>query len=116
MKDKDVQILLWETEIQEFIDKLRPKDEKIRAKLDFGFSFEKYDLILFETRPDFRDPDKHLQHPFAKAKYVLSKKIWKIYWKRASGKWELYSPNPQVAQLNQVLSTISEDKHYCFFG
>jgi hypothetical protein len=38
---------------------------------------------------------------------------WKLYWKRASGKWEFYT---QYKHLDTILKVIKEDEWACFWG
>ncbi|MFZ5430428.1 MAG: DUF3024 domain-containing protein [Bacteroidota bacterium] len=37
-----------------------------------------------------------MNSPIAKARFIASRNIWKVYWMRASGKWETYKPEPEV--------------------
>jgi len=108
----------FEPEIQELVEQMRPPEE-IRAKLDVGFSFEKQDLILFEISPMWTDKNKKIQSPFAKAKFVKSKNIWQIFWRRASGirgKWERYKFSPEVNSLEDFFKLVDEDEYHCFKG
>jgi len=74
--------------IKLFVEGLRPNEE-IRNQLDIGYSFEKNTAEIYEIRPDWQDNSIKNTFPFAKFKYIKSKKVWKLYWMRASGKWEL---------------------------
>ncbi len=74
--------------IENYIESIRPPVE-MRNKIDIGYSFENNTVIFFEIRPDWKGETQFHQYPFVKAKFVKSQKIWKIYWIRASGKWEL---------------------------
>lgn len=57
-----------------------------------------------------------MEHAVAKATYVKSRKLWRVYWQRADLKWHRYDPTPQVARIEQFLALVSEDKYACFFG
>jgi hypothetical protein len=52
----------------------------------------------------------------AKVQYVSSRDVWRIFWKRADGKWHGYQPIPQADSLAAALRVIDEDAHHCFFG
>ena len=54
--------------------------------------------------------------PFAKLTFVKSKNIWKLYWKRASGKWETYGPKESSKELSTLVKEIEDDRYGCFFG
>ena len=107
--------MIHERIIQQFIQEKRPPEE-IRDKLDLGYSFENQVLIIFEIRPNWMNKKEKIQSPFAKSRFIKSRGIWKIYWRRASGKWELYAPNPEVKNISKVLQIIDEDAYGCFKG
>ncbi|MCP3931719.1 MAG: DUF3024 domain-containing protein, partial [Bacteroidetes bacterium] len=62
------------------------------------------------------DPSKKIEGSIAKATYVKSTKIWKLYWQRADMKWHRYEPFPESKSLEEILEVIGQDKHYCFWG
>ncbi len=101
--------------IKDFIEKQRPPAE-IREQLDYTYSFDGTTLILYEVTPNWKNESEKTQLEYAKIRYYKSKKIWKLYWMRASGKWELYTPYPTSSKLEKLLSIISEDENACFFG
>jgi len=101
--------------IENYIESIRPPVE-IRKKLDLGYSFVNNEVIFFEIRSQWNDETKVNQYPFVKAKYVKSQKIWKIYWMRTNGKWELYEPNPVVHSITSFIEIVEEDEHGCFRG
>ena len=98
-----------------FLKKRRPP-EHIRPELDFGYVVDGQSVELLEIRPHWRDPSQIQKMPFAKATYVKSNRTWKVYWKRASGKWESYTPNPVVKDIGEFTEVVDKDAHYCFFG
>ena len=107
---------ITEVQLRSFIAAKRPKDEDIRRKLDYGYSWNGQTAILFEIRPQWNDLTNILELPFAKLRFVKSSKLWKLYWMRASGKWELYEPHPIADNLQDLLAIIKEDQFHCFFG
>jgi hypothetical protein len=98
-----------------FIEKRRPPAYD-RDKLDFGFRIENQSVELFEIRPTWNDPGQKIESPFAKASYVKSRKIWKIYWQRADLKWHAYPPHPEAKTLEEFFDIVNRDEHACFFG
>jgi hypothetical protein len=105
----------FEQEITQFLASIRPPAD-IRDKVDIGYSFKNNTLTIQETRPYWRDPVRKIDIPVAKAKYVKSKDIWKIYWQRASGKWETYGPQPECSNLQTFFRLLQNDPHGCFWG
>lgn len=101
--------------IQKEFELMRPP-EHIRKELDYSFTFENNILILFEVRPRWDDKSVILHSPFVKARYYKSRNIWQLYWMRASLKWVLYDPKPEVKTIKNLFKTIKEDKFGCFLG
>ena len=101
--------------IEKYVESIRPPVE-LRKKVDLGYSFENNEVVLFEIRPHWNDESKFHKYPFVKAKYIKSQKIWKIYWLRDNGKWELYEPNPIVHSINSFIEIVEEDEHGFFRG
>jgi Protein of unknown function (DUF3024) len=106
---------LLEYEIKKLTEALRPPID-IRDQLDIGYKFQNQTLEIFEIRPRWNDQSIIDQHSFAKAKFIKSKSIWRIYWLRANGNWELYKPIPEVQQISEFFKAVDEDKHNAFKG
>ncbi|WP_103866729.1 DUF3024 domain-containing protein [Aquimarina sp. I32.4] len=105
-----------EQQIKDFVEHKRPKDKVVRDQLDIGYKYDGRSLEIQEIRPQWDDSSIIHQYPIAKATFVKSKKIWKLYWKRASGKWEPYTPMPEIKSIQEVLQAIGDDTHHCFWG
>ncbi|MDO8367574.1 MAG: DUF3024 domain-containing protein, partial [Saprospiraceae bacterium] len=90
--------------------------EDIRSKLDIGYVYDGKVVEFYEIRPDWMDASIIRNNPFAKIRYVKSKNVWNLYWKRANGKWEVYEPFPHASNLQSLLDCIEQDKHGCFYG
>ena len=98
-----------------FLQKLRPPPE-IRDKLDYHANITGCELVLIAVRPSFQDKIRTTEHPIARAKWVATRKRWRLYWMRADMKWHSYEPMPEAATMAAVLSEIRRDPHCCFFG
>jgi hypothetical protein len=99
----------------EYVEAHRPPAH-IRSQLDIGFRISGQSIELFEIRPRWDNPDEILEHAFAKATFVKKTRSWKIYWMRQDLKWHRYVPVPEVASLEEFLSTVAEDAFACFLG
>lgn len=104
-----------ERTIQAFVNENRPPIE-IRDQLDLGYSFKNNVIELYEIRPSWNKPDELQKLSFAKIKYVKSQAVWKLYWMRATGKWNSYQPFPESTNLEKILSIIDDDSYGCFRG
>jgi len=105
-----------ESTIKKYVESVRSNNPEIRAQLDFGYSYDRKVIILYEIRPVWNNPKKIQHIEFAKIRFYKSKLEWNLYWKRASGKWELYDPFPRSTHLDKIVEIIREDKHGCFYG
>jgi len=102
--------------VQRYLDGRRPPPH-IRPEVDLGFRISGQSVELFETRPVWRgEPGEKMERPVAKATYVKSTSLWKIYWQRADLKWHRYDPNPEVKQLEDFLAVVERDEYCCFYG
>ena len=101
--------------VGEFIEKKRPEPH-IRDKLDIAFRINGQSFEVYEIRPQWDNPAIKIEGPIAKATYVKSKKIWKLYWMRGNLKWYSYEPLAQSKSLEKILDEIDTDPYCCFWG
>ena len=88
----------------------------IRDQLRVEYKIQNQDVIIFEVRPQWNDPKKQIELPFAKLKFVQSRYLWKLYWQRADMKWHKYEPFESSRDLAELVKEIDTDQHGCFFG
>ena len=88
----------------------------LRDKVREGQRFTDQAIELFIVRPAFNRPGEHTEEFIAKVLYDRSQAVWRIFWKRADGKWHGYQPCPKAKSLADALHVIDEDVHHCFFG
>jgi len=98
-----------------FVEKRRPAPH-IRPKLDLGFRVSGQSVELFEIRPQWDRPEVKRESSFAKATFVRTQGMWKVYWKRADLKWHSYEPALEVATIENFLAVVQKDEYGCFFG
>ena len=105
------------SKVESYIQGKRPPIE-IRSKLDLGFNYSKNTFELFEVRPVWNspDPNDYQKLSFAKFRYIKTQKVWKLYWLRASGKWQSYDPLPEASNIDSILACIEAESHGCFYG
>ncbi len=93
----------------------RPPEE-IRNEIDINYKIENQSIIVFEIRPKWNDKTEKIEINIAKATFVKTDNIWKIFWFRSDEKWHNYKPNPTAKFLKEFVKVIEEDKHNCFWG
>ncbi len=90
--------------------------EHLKDQLRFEYEIEKQNVIIYEIRPVWNNPSEFTKLSMAKLTYVNSQKVWKLYWKRASGKWVKYEPKESAKDLGMLVQEIEKDSYGCFFG
>ncbi len=111
----DIERKRIENAVGEFVEKRRPALH-IRPQLDIGFRVAEQSVEIFEIRPVWRNPSEKQECAVAKATYVRTQRVWKIFWQRADLKWHGYEPLPEVATIEAFLAAVGEDRHACFWG
>jgi len=105
----------YEKLVSAFVEKRRPPAH-VRKELDLGFRVKGQSVEIFEIRPLWRQPGKIIEEAVAKATFVKTQEIWKVYWQRADLKWHRYDPDPEVKSLEEFLAIVDKDEYACFFG
>ncbi len=105
----------YEKSVKAFIGKNRPPTH-IREELDLGYKLENQSVEIFEIRPRWDNPKEIIETPVAKATYVNTQGVWKVYWQRADLKWHCYEPHPIAEDIEEFLKVVESDEHACFFG
>lgn len=101
--------------LEGFLEGRRPPPE-IRPKLDLGYRISGQSVEIFEVRPRWDQPSEKMETPVAKATYVRTRDLWKVFWMRADLKWHGYDPVPTVGSIEKFLQLVEADPHACFFG
>ena len=91
--------------MENFLERKRPKEE-LRSKIDLSYVIEKQSVIIREVRPRWDRPEEIVEIPVAKATYVTSKKMWKVFWKQGDLKWHAYTPEPLVPNIQDFVAKI----------
>jgi hypothetical protein len=104
-----------ENTVAAFVAKHRPPVH-LREQVDLSYRFDGRSVEIFEIRPRWDKPALKGEESIAKARYLKSRKIWRVYWKRADLKWHSYGPKPEVRTVSAFLKLVEEDEYGCFFG
>lgn len=99
----------------EFIDRRRPPSH-LRDEIDIDYRITGQSVEVVTIRPAWDRPNEKIESAVAKATFVRSRQVWRIYWKRADLKWHLYEPAAEVGQLSEFVHVVDEDAHGCFWG
>jgi hypothetical protein len=88
----------------------------LRAQIREGQRFDGHSIEFFFVRPRFDDPSQTIEESIAQLTFVRASGVWRLFWKRADGKWHRYPPRPETATLATALRVIDQDPKGCFFG
>jgi hypothetical protein len=69
----------YEKIMKDYVEKHRPPVH-LRNEVDLSFLVKGQSVELFEIRPLWDDKTKNIEVAVAKATYVKSQKIWRVYW------------------------------------
>lgn len=99
-----------------FLEKRRPPPH-IRPQLDIGYRIKGQSIEIYEVRPAWRGkPGAKMEHSVAKATFVRTREVWRIFWLRQDLKWHSYEPAAEVGTVDAFCRVVDEDKYCCFFG
>lgn len=115
MAFNDIERKRIEIAMEGFLAKRRPPPH-IRPDLDIGYRLSDQSVEILEIRPQWNDKSIIREHPFAKATYVKTQKMWKVFWQRADMKWHGYKPALTVPSIENFLAIVAADEYGCFFG
>jgi spore coat polysaccharide biosynthesis protein SpsF (cytidylyltransferase family) len=104
-----------EKAVRQYVEKHRPLPD-IRHEVDLGYRVKGQSVEIFEIRPLWNKQDKTIEEAIAKATYVKTQRVWKVYWQRADLKWHRYDPDPEVKTIEEFLAVVERDEYGCFFG
>jgi hypothetical protein len=96
--------------------KIRRPPEEMRDKVDLSYRVRNQSIEIFSIRPKWSDKSETYEDMIARATWVKSRKIWKVYWMMSDMKWHPYEPESEVKSLNDFIRIVLEDKSGCFWG
>ncbi|MEN4903162.1 DUF3024 domain-containing protein [Luteimonas sp. TWI1416] len=98
------------------VERKRPPPH-LRPQLDLAWRREGHRFEVFEVRARWQGaPGETIENPVARTTWVKSRRLWRLYWMRADGKWHRYDPLPEARTLEAVLEEIEADRFGCFWG
>ena|SRR5438105_15616194 len=97
------------------LEKHRPPAH-LRSEVDIAIRLDDRSVEVVEIRPRWDQPKEKIERSVAKATYVRSQDIWKVFWTKRDLKWHRYDPAPKVRSLEEFAQLVREDRHACFFG
>jgi len=81
----------------------------LRDKIREGQRFDDTSIELFFFRPALQRPGEQIVEPIAKVRFIRSRDVWHLFWKRADLKWHRYPPCQEADSLGDALHKIHQD-------
>ncbi len=88
----------------------------LKDKFSLEYSVKDHDVLLYERRLRWDNPDEGIESGVAKLRYTRKTNQWQLYWQRANRKWVKYEPCPANKDLAVIVDEVGKDRYGCFFG
>jgi hypothetical protein len=88
----------------------------LKDKLRLEYAVKNHEVVIFERRPSWDNPNEWTESPVAKLKFIRSAGKWRLYWQRADLKWHEYPGLSSSHRLADLVQEIDADPLACFFG
>ena len=74
------------------------------------------EIKLLESRPDWRDKSRWIQHKIARFRKESETNIWHLYFCDRNGRWRLFEPFPSGKDIEKLLAEVDRDSCGSFWG
>lgn len=112
----EIEVARVKRALDSFMQMRRPPPH-VRTQLDLGYRISGQSVEIFEIRPPWRGPPhERRESAVAKATFVRSRMVWRVFWQRRDLRWHSYEPASEVKSIDDFVSLVTEDRHACFFG
>jgi len=88
----------------------------LKDELQTTYEIRGHSVCVYETRPDWRDPNEWTMRGIAKFRYIRTRGEWKLYWMRRDLKWHAYDPYEMPRDLESLVRIVDKDRYGAFFG
>src|SRR5699024_9333965 len=103
----------WEPIVRTFIERSRPP-EHLRSQVDLAYTIDDQSIIIFEVRAHWQHPKQKMKNNVAKATWVRSQQIWKIYWHKSYQQMHRNEPRDEDDNAEDFIKEVAEDPNACF--
>jgi len=90
--------------------------EQHRGQIRIEYLVDGHSVVLFEDRPDRRNPALRIREPFARFRYYRSRGEWNLYWLPSDGNWHRYDAASPTRKIDPLVRHVERDTYGCFFG
>lgn len=101
--------------MENFIDRNRASDD-IRQQDDLSYKIEDQSIIIYEVMPHWDNPEEIIEIDIAKATYVKTRDLWRVFYIKSDARWHIYYPHAVVKTLREFATLVEMDDHGYFWG
>jgi len=99
-----------ERDVAAYVASIRPP-ALCRDEFDIDYRIYQQSIEIVAIRPG-----NLMRYPVAKATYIRTRDVWRIYWRKRDHKWHGYLQLPEASDLDRVLQELDSDPVGCFWG
>ena len=114
MPFSEVDLKRVERVVGDLCDRRSPPEHRDQMRIEYRVF--RHDVLIYETRPSFCDPSRWTEHGVAKLRFVRTAGEWRLFWQRASLKWQSYEPLLSSGDVRELVAEVDHDPYGCFFG
>jgi hypothetical protein len=114
MSFSDLELKLIDNEVGGLCRKLNQPEYK--DELNIEYRIDKHDVVIFERRPAYNQPNEITELPVAKFKFLRGKHEWRLLWMRGDLNWHSYKPFSLSESLGDLVAEVKTDPYGCFWG
>ena len=78
----------------------------VRDKVVLQYRIHGHDVLLFEKRPFFRQPERWIENPIAKFRYTKSTSLWTLLWPDRNSKWQDFEHIDAAEDFNALWASV----------
>ena len=92
--------------------------EHARDEVRVDVEEDRQAVTIVKCRPPWREDygPEWTRSPIARLRYVRSTRLWTLYYRRHTGRWERYPLLPSTRRLDELLGEIDQDPICIFWG
>ena len=88
----------------------------VRDKVVLQFRIHRHDVMLFEKRPLFNDPEKWIHSDVAKFRLNATAGAWSLLWQDRNARWHFYDNCEPSPEIERLLEEVDSDPTGIFWG
>ena len=102
--------------IRALCDQRVPDDARDEVRIEV--EEDRQAVTILECRPPWRGDygPEWTRSPIARLRYVSSTRLWTLYYRRHTGRWERYPLLGSTPRLDEMLTEIDQDPICIFWG